>query len=500
MTEPRTKDLSRLVATGVTGLDDILHGGLTADRLYLLEGDPGSGKTTLALQYLMTGARAGERGLFVALSESKDELHATADSHGWSLDGVDIFELVPSNDSLTADARYTMFHPSEVELGATIRAVEEVVERTGARRIVFDSLSELRLLAQDPLRYRRQVLALKQFFTRHHGTVLMVDDRTSTAGDMILFSIAHGVISLERHSPEFGVLRRRVQIPKMRGRAFREGYHDFRIREGGLEVFPRLVASEHTQASDGRALSSGVPRLDVLLGGGLSRGTSTLVIGPAGSGKSTLATQFMAEAACHGESSAVFMFDESVETYRTRSRGLGLELDPHVESGRIHLRQVDSAELTLGEFAGAVRVAVEEHGVKVLVIDSLNGYLQAMPEQKLLLLHLHELLTYLGHKGVTSIMVMAQHGLIGSQMQAPIDTTYLADTVLLMRYFESTGEVRRALSVIKKRTGAHERTIREMRLSSHGIEVGEPLREFQGVLTGVPSILETKEQRPHEHG
>ena len=490
MTETIAQDTVPHVAFGVPGLDDILHGGLTADRLYLLEGDPGSGKTTLALQFLLEGRRQGERGLFVALSESAEELHATARSHGWSLDGIEIAELVASSDTLTADARYTMFHPSEVELGATIRAVEDVVERTGARRIVFDSLSELRLLAQDPLRYRRQVLALKQFFARHHGTVLMVDDRTSTAGDMILFSIAHGVISLERHSPEFGILRRRVQVPKMRGRSFREGYHDFRLLRGGLEVFPRLVASEHARPSDGRALSSGVPRLDALLGGGLTRGTSTLLIGPAGCGKSSLSTQFVVEAACRGDASAVFMFDESQETFLTRSRGLGLDLTQRVADGTVALRQVDPAELTPGEFAGAVRVAVEERGARMVVIDSLNGYLHAMPEQHLLLLHLHELLTYLGHRGVSTLMVMAQHGLIGSQMQAPIDTTYLADTVLLMRYFESTGEIRRAVSVIKKRTGAHEHAIRELRLTGHGVELGEPLREFQGVLTGTPRLLD----------
>jgi circadian clock protein KaiC len=486
MTDTMLPETVALVDTGVTGLDDVLNGGLPAERLYLLEGDPGSGKTTLALQYLLAGARRGERGLFVSLSESAEELRATALSHGWSLENLEIFELAPSDESLATDARYTMFHPSEVELGATIRKVQEVVERTGATRIVFDSLSELRLLAQDSLRYRRQVLALKQFFARRHGTVLMVDDRTSAAGDMVLFSLAHGVISLERQTPEFGVLRRRVQVPKLRGRAFREGFHDFKIRRGGLEVFPRLVAAEHGQEFDRGSLSSGIARLDELLGDGLTRGTSTLILGPAGSGKSSLSTQFLIEAARRGDRSAAFMFDESLGTFLARSSGIGLDVGTEVERDTLEVRQVDPAELSAGEFAGNVREAVEQRGVKLVVIDSLNGYLHAMSEQNLLLLHLHDLLTYLGQQGVTTIMVMAQHGLIGSQMASPVDTTYLADTVLLTRFFEYGGEVRRALSVIKKRTGAHERSIRELLFTADGLEVGEPLRHFYGILGGVP--------------
>ena len=493
MTDTVAPETASLVDTGIAGLDDILGGGLPAERMYLLEGDPGSGKTTLALQYLITGAQRGEPGLFVALSESAEELRATAKSHGWSLDNIDIFELVPSDESLAADARYTMFHPSEVELGATIRTVQDVVERTGATRIVFDSLSELRLLAQDSLRYRRQVLALKQYFARRHGTVVMVDDRTSAAGDMVLFSLAHGVISLERHTPEFGVLRRRVQIPKLRGRSFREGFHDFKIRRGGLEVFPRLVAAEHGRDFETDAILSGNPQFDALLGGGLTRGTSTLILGPAGSGKSTLATQFLIEAARCGDRSAAFMFDESHHTFLMRSSGVGLDVEAAIARDILELRQVDPAELSAGEFAGNVREAVEQRGVKLVVIDSLNGYLHAMPEQSLLLLHLHDLLSYLGQQGVTTLMVMAQHGLVGSQMGTPVDTTYLADTVLLTRFFEFGGEVGRALSVIKKRTGEHERTIREFFFTRTGLEMGEPLKQFYGILGGEPHRNEDAE-------
>ncbi|MFL5505782.1 MAG: ATPase domain-containing protein, partial [Gemmatimonadales bacterium] len=342
-------------------------------------------------------------------------------------------------------------------------------------------------------RYRRQVLALKQYFAQRHGTVLMVDDRTSAAGDMVLFSLAHGVISLERHTPEFGVLRRRVQIPKLRGRAFREGFHDFKIRRGGLEVFPRLVAAEHGRDFETDAILSGIPRFDALLGGGLTRGTSTLILGPAGSGKSTLATQFLIEAARCGDRSAAFMFDESYHTFRMRSSGVGLDVDSAIARDMLELRQVDPAELSAGEFADNVREAVEKRGVKLVVIDSLNGYLHAMPEQSLLLLHLHDLLSYLGQQGVTTIMVMAQHGLVGSRMGTPVDTTYLADTVLLTRFFEFGGEVRRALSVIKKRTGEHERTIREFFFTRTGLEMGEPLRQFYGILGGEPHRNEDAE-------
>ncbi|HEX5634962.1 MAG TPA: ATPase domain-containing protein, partial [Gemmatimonadales bacterium] len=478
-----------LASTGIPGLDDILHGGLAVNRLYLLEGDPGSGKTTLALQFLLEGVAEGERCLFVALSESGDELRATAATHGWSLEGLDVFELVPSDESLSADGRYTMFHPSEVELNATTRLVLDEVERLSPTRLVFDSLSELRLLAQDSLRYRRQVLMLKQFLARRHCTVFMVDDRTGTATDMVLFSIAHGVVSLERHAPAYGSLRRRLLIPKMRGRRFREGYHDFRILQGGLEVYPRLVAAEESQTAGRGTLPSGVAALDQLMGGGLTAGTSTLIIGPAGTGKSAIATRFAFEAAERGERTAVFLFDESEATYLQRAAGLGMPMKPALEAGLLSLRRIDPAELTPGELAHDMRDAVERDGVRVVVVDSLNGYLQAMPDEALLTVHLHELLSYLGQQDVVTILVMAQHGMLGSQLAVPVDTTYLADAVLMLRYFEERGEVRRAISMMKKRTGAHEVTIRELRLGAGGVSVGDPLRDLQGVLSGVPMLV-----------
>jgi circadian clock protein KaiC len=480
------KSESRMT-TGNEGLDTVLHGGFPADRLYLVEGDPGTGKTTLALKFLLEGAGQGEAVLYVTLSETKEELTAVAKSHGWSLDSVNIYELIPAEESLKADTQYTIFHPSEVELGDTTRAIIEEVERIKPRRIVFDSLSEMRLLARDPLRYRRQILALKQFFAGRQCTVLLLDDRTSTNADLQVQSIAHGVLMLEQLALEYGAERRRLRVIKLRGSRYRGGYHDFVIKTGGIDVYPRLVAAEHRQDFKHESVSCDVAALDALLGGGLDRGTSTLIMGPAGSGKSSIAAQFASAAARRGELAAAFIFDEGINIHLARSAGLGNDLRGEVEAGRIKVQQVDPAELSPGEFAYYVRRSVERDGARLVIIDSLNGYLQAMPDERHLTIQMHELLTYLNQQGVVTMVVMAQHGLVGNRMASPVDVSYLADTVMLLRYFEAAGAVRRAISVVKKRSGYHEDTIRELRLSSRGIEVGAPLSDFHGVLTGVPT-------------
>lgn len=474
--------------TGIEGLDDILGGGYTPNRLYLLEGVPGSGKTTLALQFLLEGARRGEPVLYVTLSETEEELGEVAASHGWSLDGVTIRELIPSDDSLQSDEQYTMFHPSELELSETTKTILADVERIRPARAVFDSLSELRLLAGNPLRYRRQILALKQFFAGRRCTVLLLDDLTSTSHDLQVQSIAHGVVRLEQLYPEYGAERRRLIVLKYRGVSFRGGYHDYAIRRGGLDVYPRLIAREHRLDASMEKLPSGIPELDALMGGGIERGTSTLLVGAAGTGKSSLAAQFVGAAAARGENAALFIFDESANTLLARSAGLGIDLRTPLVEGRITLQQVDPAELSPGEFAHAIRRAVERQRVSIVVVDSLNGYLNAMPEERFLIIQLHELLTFLGQAGVATILIGAHQGLIGNQMVAPVDASYLADTVVLLRYYETKGEVRQAISVVKKRAGAHERTIRDFRLQRGGIRVGAPLREFRGVLTGVPTF------------
>ena len=473
-------------ATGIQGLDDILCGGLTPYRLYLIEGVPGSGKTTLAMQYLMEGARRGESVLYVTLSETEEELRAMAQSHGWSLEGVTIRELVPPEEALQPAEQYTMFHPAEVELSETTRTILADVEHLKPTRVVFDSLSELRLLAGDPLRYRRQLLALKQFFRGRRCTVLLLDDLTSSGRDLQVQSIAHGVLVLEQLLPEYGADRRRLRVLKHRGRKFRGGYHDYVIASGGLVVFPRLIAAEHRTATHGSKISSGIQGLDDLLGGGLERGTSTLIVGAAGTGKSSLAAQFMACHASEGGKSAMFVFDEARSTLVSRSAGLGIPLQKHMDEGFVTIRQIDPSELTPGEFAHTIRHEVEANGVTCIVIDSLNGYLNAMPGERFLTIHLHEMLMYLGEKGVATLLIGAHQGLIGTQMHTPIDASYLADAVVLLRYFEAQGAVHQAISVMKKRGGNHERTIRQFRLEPGGIVVGEPLSEFRGVLTGVP--------------
>ena len=480
------RDSSLVASTGISGLDDILGGGLLRDRLFLLEGVPGSGKTTLALQFLMAGAARGEPVLYITLSETEEELRASAASHGWDLAGITIREMSASDADLDPDEQNTMFHPSEVELAATTRKILDIIVDLKPAAVVFDSLSELRLLAGSALRYRRQVLALKRYLASRRCTVLLLDDKTSGDHDLQMQSIAHGVVLLEQHSPEYGSERRRLRVVKYRGTKFRGGFHDYSIRKGGINVYPRLVAAEHRATVTNTKLPSGVPELDALLGGGIEEGTSTLVVGAAGTGKSTLAMQFATAAAERGTETAVFVFDESPQTLITRCQALGLNISEAIDSGRITLQQVDPAEFTPGELIHAIRVAVEERGVKIVVIDSLNGYLNAMPEEHFLTVQLHELLMYLGQQGVATLLIGAHQGLIGAAMNTPIDASYLADAVILLRYFELRGEVRQAISVVKKRGGQHERTIRELRLGPVGINVGKALREFRGVLTGVP--------------
>jgi circadian clock protein KaiC len=472
--------------TGISGLDDILKGGLIPHRLYLIDGDPGAGKTTLALQFLMQGIAAGEKCLYITLSETQEELSAGAASHGWSLEGLEVVELISETKDLDGDSDVTMYHPAEVELTETTMEVLSAVQRINPTRVVFDSLSELRLLAQSSLRYRRQILALKQFFVGRQCTVLLLDDRTSEGSDLQLQSIAHGVISLEQLAPIYGAERRRVRVMKFRGTSFRGGYHDFSIRKGGLEVFPRLVAAEYSEPFRPDRLRSGVEALDQLLGGGPDRGTSTLLMGPAGAGKSTIAVQYAVAAAKRGEHAVIFAFDESITTLTARTSALGIEFTQGRERGQVRVQQVDPAELSPGEFAWLVRQAVEKDKASVIVIDSLNGYINAMPEERYLTAQLHELLSYLGRQGVTTLMVVAQHGIVGGPMKSPVDTSYLADSVVLLRYFEYGGKVKKAISVVKKRSGVHEETIRELRFDSGGIHLSEPLTRFRGILTGVP--------------
>jgi circadian clock protein KaiC len=474
------------IATGIVGLDDVLGGGLTRNRLYLVEGTPGSGKTTIALQFLMEGVRCGESVLYVTLSETVEELRGVAQSHGWNLDGIHMREMLPSLDSLQPDAQYTMFHPSEVELGETTIRILADVEALNPTRVVFDSLSELRLLAANSLRFRRQILALKQFLGGRQCTVLLLDDMATVQQDLQVHSIAHAVLRLEQLCPDYGGERRRLMVSKYRGRAFRGGYHDYRINPGGVQVFPRLVAAEHGAPLEQERLGSGIDELDALLGGGIEFGTSTLVVGAPGTGKSTVAMQFALAGAQAGHRAAVFVFDESVHTLVTRCEGMGMALGPHIENGHIRIRQVDPAELSPGELVHSIREAVTVDGARIVVIDSLNGYLNAMPDERFLVIQLHELLSFLGRSGVASLLIGAQHGLIGIQMQTPVDASYLADAVLLLRYFEAGGEVRQAVSVMKKRGGQHERTIRDFSMTATGLRIGQPLREFRGILTGVP--------------
>lgn len=475
------------ISTACEGLDVVLGGGLPRNRLYLIEGDPGTGKTTLAMNFLLQGVGLGERGLYVTLSETKEELQAVADSHGWDIAAVDIYELSPENGA-QSDAQYTVFHPSELELGATVKALLEHVDRTRPVRVVFDSVSEMQLLAGGALRYRRQIRAMKQFFAGRGSTVLLLDDRTAEGSDLQLHSIAHGVIALYTLAPEYGGARRRLRVMKMRGVEFQAGYHDYVIETGGLRAFPRLIAAEHGQPFAEEMVTSGVPALDALFGGGLARGTSTLFLGPAGSGKSLVAAQVAAAAASRGESVAFFLFDEGLGTFLRGTAGIGIDLRGHIDAGRVTIQPINPAELSPGQLVHAVRDAVERRRVRVVVIDSLNGYMNAMPEERLLTTHLHELFAYLRQSGVVTLAVMTQHGLIGN-MQTTVDVSYLADTVVLLRYFEARGAVRKAISMMKMRASKHEATIRELSIDDHGIHVGSPLHEFRGILTGVPDYV-----------
>ena len=478
--------------TGIAGLDHILRGGFPAYRLYLVEGTPGTGKTTLALNFLLEGRKRGETGLYITLSETADELHSVALSHGWSLDEINLFELVAENE-FSIENEQSLLHPSEVELGETVAGIIEQVEKTNPTRVVLDSLSELRLLSQSALRYRRQILALKHFFAKRDCTVLMLDDRTAEPGDLQLHSIEHGVVSLEQSASDFGSERRRMRVVKMRGLKYRGGFHDFTIERGGLVVYPRLVASEHHRPFDPTPVTTGLAGLDRLLGDGLVPGTSTLLTGPAGVGKTTTAVRCLVAALERGERVAYYLFDERLATLLQRSAALGMDLRPYLDNGQLNLRQIDPGELSPGEFAGAVQSAVETDGARMIVIDSLNAYMHGMPSDNFLVLQMHELLSYLSQQGIISLMILGQHGVMGD-LRADVDVSYLADAVVLMRFFEVEGTVRKSVAVIKTRTSDHERIIREFDIGAAGITIGEPLTGFAGLLSGHPNYVPGKDR------
>ncbi|WP_102958808.1 ATPase domain-containing protein [Mangrovicella endophytica] len=489
---PFTPDL---ISSGNAELDLILNGGLPDRRLYLFEGAPGSGKTTLALQFLIEGAKRGEKVLYITLSETRDELLAVAASHDMDVCGIDIFELASAEEFLGEGREQSILHAWEVELGGTIKLIQDEVDRVRPRRVVFDSLSEMRLLAQDPLRYRRQVMALKQFFGPRDATVVLIDDLTATAGDRDnhLHSLCHGVLTLERLTLDFGAARRRLQVQKLRGVDFIAGYHDFAIRKGGLEIYPRLIAADHHAPFAGDPISSGIAELDSLLAGGPLRGTSTLITGPAGTGKTTIALQYVDAACRRGEACTIYEFDERIGTMLVRAKAMHLDLQQHIDDGLLAIRQIDPAELSPGEFAWQVRREVETRDCRLVVIDSLNGYLAAMPQEQQLILQIHELLSYLNQKGVGTFLINPQHGLVGTMATGSLNISYVADAVLLIRFFEADGRIRKAISALKNRSGVHEDAIRELRIDFSGVRVGAPLSEFRGILTGTPEYVGSRE-------
>ncbi len=493
---PEVAPLSRL-SMGTPGLDDVLGGGLPADRLYLVQGLPGAGKTTLALRFLLEGVARGESALYITLSETRAEIEQVAASHGWSLEGLHMFELSAAEQVLRLEQQSSLYASADVELREAMRVLLGEVDRAKPARVVFDSLSEIRLLAQTPERYRRQILALKQFFIGKRCTVLLLDDRVAESSDAHVESLAHGVIRLDQSAVGYGADRRRMRVVKLRGSRFRSGYHDFVVRTGGLVVFPRLVASEHRTNFVASPMSSSIKGLDDLLGGGLHRGTSTLILGPAGTGKSILASHFAVCASAGGESAAIYAFEERLGTLRARAEALGMPLAAQEAAGRLHLTQIDPAELAPDEFAHMVRDAVEQKAVTVVVIDSLNGYFSSMPGAPHLTLQMHEMLSFLSEKGVTTILTLAQSGILGS-IASPVDISYLADTVIVVRHFEALGRMHKAISVLKKRSGWHEDTIRELVLRSSGVTLGAPLVDFRGVLTGVPEYSGRPDLLDHE--